>query len=104
MNRGDFKFEEVGASAGIGGGGPLVWGIGAAAIDIDNDGDLDIYVCNYNYPNQLFINQSIVDGKRQEGPRGSSKKPRNSDSPSWTPRSCRRSLTMTVMATWTATF
>ncbi|HRX54114.1 MAG TPA: FG-GAP-like repeat-containing protein [Verrucomicrobiales bacterium] len=68
LNRGDFKFEEVGASAGIGGGGPLVWGIGAAAIDIDNDGDLDIYVCNYNYPNQLFINQSIVDGKRQEGP------------------------------------
>ncbi len=33
------------------------WGAGAAMIDIDNDGDLDIYVCNYDSPNQLFINE-----------------------------------------------
>ena len=26
-------------------------------VDIDQDGDLDIYVCNYDSPNLLFINE-----------------------------------------------
>jgi hypothetical protein len=34
------------------------WGTGAALVDIDGDGDLDIYVCNYDSPNQLFVNRS----------------------------------------------
>lgn len=51
----DWKFEDVTSRAGVGGGD--AWGAGAALIDIDNDGDLDIYVCNYDSPNQLFINQ-----------------------------------------------
>lgn len=34
------------------------WGTGAALVDIDGDLDLDIYVCNYDSPNQLFINRS----------------------------------------------
>ncbi len=52
------RFEDVTRSAGI----PIrdnVWSNGVAMADVDNDGDLDIYVCNYESPNQLFIN----DGK-----------------------------------------
>ncbi|HEY3391104.1 MAG TPA: FG-GAP-like repeat-containing protein [Lacipirellulaceae bacterium] len=32
------------------------WAAGASLVDLDRDGDLDIYVCNYDAPNQLFIN------------------------------------------------
>jgi len=53
---GKLEFEEF-AEAGVGGGDR--WGTGAALADIDNDGDLDLYVCNYEAPNQLFLN----DGK-----------------------------------------
>lgn len=35
---------------------PSNWGAGAAAIDVDGDADLDLYVCNYDRPNELFIN------------------------------------------------
>jgi hypothetical protein len=51
---GNLRFEDVTEQAGVTGG--QAWGAGAAMIDIDNDGDLDIYVCNYNSPNQLFVN------------------------------------------------
>ncbi len=34
------------------------WGAGVTMVDIDNDGDLDIYVCNYDSPNKLFINET----------------------------------------------
>jgi hypothetical protein len=53
---GKLEFEEF-AEAGVDGGDR--WGTGAAMVDIDNDGDLDLYVCNYEAPNQLFLN----DGK-----------------------------------------
>ena len=52
---GDFEFENVTDLAGVGGGDS--WGTGAAMVDVDNDGDLDIYVCNYDSPNLLYINQ-----------------------------------------------
>jgi enediyne biosynthesis protein E4 len=52
----EIRFEDVTDSAGVGGGDH--WGTGTALADIDNDGDLDIYVCNYEAPNQLFINQT----------------------------------------------
>ncbi len=38
--------------------GGFAWGTGASLVDIDGDGDLDVYVCNYDAPNQLFINRS----------------------------------------------
>lgn len=32
------------------------WSCGASLVDIDNDADLDIYVCNYDTPNRLYLN------------------------------------------------
>ena len=33
------------------------WAAGVTLADVDNDRDLDIYVCNYDRPNQLFLNE-----------------------------------------------
>jgi len=55
VQTGDFRFKDIAESAGARGKG--AWSVGAALVDIDNDGDLDIYVCNYDSPNQLFINE-----------------------------------------------
>ena len=57
LNRGGLKFEDATAAAGLAGG--IEWTAGASLADIDADGDLDIYVCNYDAPNRLYIN----DGK-----------------------------------------
>src|SRR5690606_12858645 len=50
----DWKFEDITESAGVGGGEN--WGVGATMADINNDGRLDIYVCNFDSPNELYIN------------------------------------------------
>ncbi|MEX2577929.1 MAG: FG-GAP-like repeat-containing protein [Verrucomicrobiales bacterium] len=67
LQKSPLVFEDATAEAGVG-GGPSVWTVGVSLVDIDNDGDLDIYVCNYDSPNQLFINLTIDDDKRNEGP------------------------------------
>jgi len=60
LNKGNLKFEEVGASAGISGRGG--WSTGSSMADVNGDGLMDIYVCNSgdiagdNKSNELFIN------------------------------------------------
>jgi tetratricopeptide (TPR) repeat protein len=44
-NRGDGRFEDVTAEAGL--AGDRDWPTSAAFADLDNDGDLDLYVCHY---------------------------------------------------------
>jgi hypothetical protein len=55
-NLGNYKFEDVTEKAGVG-ATPGVWNQGATFVDIDNNGRLDIYVCRFNAPNLLYINQ-----------------------------------------------
>jgi hypothetical protein len=56
-NLGDFRFADITEQAGVGGEG--MWSMGCSFVDIDNDSDLDLYVCGYDTPNRLYIN----DGK-----------------------------------------
>ncbi|MEM9413143.1 MAG: CRTAC1 family protein, partial [Planctomycetota bacterium] len=58
------QFEEYTNVAGVGLDGADQWASGVAFADVDNDGDLDIYVCNFQSPNQLFINQGSQNGHR----------------------------------------
>lgn len=61
INKGDFKFEDVSKSAGI--GERLVWSSGISMADVNGDGWLDIYVCKFGWADQpgtktnlLYIN------------------------------------------------
>ena len=58
-NLGGFKFEDVTDKAGVGDKGAAagIWKQGATFVDINNDGRLDLYVCRFNAPNLLYINQ-----------------------------------------------
>jgi hypothetical protein len=58
-NLGHFKFADVTDQAGVGdpGDAAQVWKQGATFVDVDNDGRLDLYVCRFNAPNLLYINQ-----------------------------------------------
>ena len=58
-NLGGLKFEDVTEKAGVGdkGGAALIWKQGATFADVNNDGLLDIYICRFNAPNLLYINQ-----------------------------------------------
>ena len=58
-NLGGYKFEDVTDKAGVGdkGDDAMIWKQGVTFVDVNNDGRLDIYVCRYNAPNRLYINQ-----------------------------------------------
>jgi len=58
-NLGGYRFEDVTDKAGVGDKGAAagVWKQGATFVDVNNDGLLDIYVCRFNAPNLLYINQ-----------------------------------------------
>tara|TARA_Y100000766_G_C18916988_1_gene612489 strand:+ start:8801 stop:12448 length:3648 start_codon:yes stop_codon:yes gene_type:complete len=62
LNKGNFTFSDYTVEANLTGGDS--WTAGAPIVDIDGDGDLDIYTCNYDSPNQLFINDGT--GKFKE--------------------------------------
>ena len=58
-NLGGWRFEDVTEKAGVGdkGDAARIWKQGATFVDVNNDGLLDIYVCRFNAPNLLYINQ-----------------------------------------------
>jgi len=58
-NLGDWKFEDVTEKAGVGdhGADARIWKQGVTFVDVNNDGRLDLYVCRFNAPNLLYINQ-----------------------------------------------
>jgi hypothetical protein len=55
-NLGGYRFKDVTEKAGVG-ATPGIWNQGATFVDIDNNGLLDIYVCRFNAPNLLYVNQ-----------------------------------------------
>ncbi|HVZ64658.1 MAG TPA: FG-GAP-like repeat-containing protein [Lacunisphaera sp.] len=71
-NLGDWKFEDVTARAGVEDKGEAakVWKQGATFVDVNNDGWLDLYVCRYNAPNLLYVNQSDGTFKEEAHARG----------------------------------
>jgi hypothetical protein len=58
-NLGHYKFEDVSEKAGVADHGAAagVWKSGVTFADVNNDGLLDIYVCRFNAPNLLYVNQ-----------------------------------------------
>jgi len=58
-NLGNWKFEDVTDKAGVGdkGDAAMIWKLGSTFADVNNDGLLDIYVCRFNAPNLLYLNQ-----------------------------------------------
>jgi len=60
-NIGDFKFENIAATAGL---EELTFSNGSAYADLDNDGDLDLVVNNANMPSFVFQNQTDTATRR----------------------------------------
>jgi len=71
-NLGNWKFEDVTERAGVGDNGEsaAIWKQGATFVDVDNDGLLDIYVCRFNAPNLLYMNQGDGTFREEAAKRG----------------------------------
>ncbi|MCF3648865.1 VCBS repeat-containing protein [Synoicihabitans lomoniglobus] len=86
-NLGNWRFDDVTAAAGLGGGkassgllGGLfggddgktlkAWEQGAAFADVNNDGWLDLYVCRHGAPNRLYVNQGDGTFREEAAARG----------------------------------
>ncbi len=71
-NLGDWKFEDVTEKAGVGDRGESAgeWKQGATFVDVNNDGLLDLYVCRFNAPNLLYINQGDGTFREEAARRG----------------------------------
>lgn len=54
-NLGDFQFEDVTEKSGLDLDG--FWGTGVTFADVNNDGHVDLYVCGFDCPNRLYVNQ-----------------------------------------------
>src|SRR5690606_26122927 len=60
LNKGNFQFEDITETAGV--GGSRSWSTGVSMADVNGDGLLDIYVCNSGdvkggrRENELYIN------------------------------------------------
>lgn len=73
LNRGNYRFEDVTARAGV--GGALGWTSGVAMADVNGDGHLDIYVSTVSHRglrggNVLYLNRgdgTFTDATRQFG-------------------------------------
>ena len=74
LNKGNFKFEDITAQAGVAGNSD--WNTGAVMVDINGDGWLDIYVLavvgisGFEGHNELYINQGDGTFKEQAGKYG----------------------------------
>jgi hypothetical protein len=71
-NLGDFRFEDVTERAGVGDKGEAarIWKQGATFVDVNNDGLLDLYVCRFNAPNLLYVNQGDGTFREEAAKRG----------------------------------
>lgn len=55
LQRSTWQFQDITDAAQLG-GAPEEWAAGATFVDLDGDGDLDLYVCLYDAPNRLYVN------------------------------------------------
>ncbi|HEY4988835.1 MAG TPA: VCBS repeat-containing protein, partial [Opitutaceae bacterium] len=71
-NLGGWKFADVTEAAGVGDKGEAAgeWKQGATFVDVNNNGLLDIYVCRFNAPNLLYMNQGDGTFKEEAAARG----------------------------------